>query len=142
LAGLEGKRGILAQQTKVYNQRLQDLNSITAAEEDLLRSQKEAEDNYLLYAKKAEEARIGESLDRQKIANVAIVEQPIESHLPSKPDVGLNLALGLVLACFLSIGGAFATEYLHNTVDGSLALEELTGLPVVAVVYLPEAFVS
>jgi uncharacterized protein involved in exopolysaccharide biosynthesis len=142
LAGMEGKRRIVEQQTKFYNQRLQDLNSITAAEEDLLRTQKEAEDNYLLYAKKAEEARIGESLDSQKIANVAIVEQPMQPHLPSKPDVGLNLTLGLVLACFLSIGGAFATEYFQNAVEGSLALEELTGLPVVAVVYLPEAYVS
>jgi uncharacterized protein involved in exopolysaccharide biosynthesis len=142
LAGNLGKRRILEQQTKFYNQRLLDLNSITAAEEDLLRSQKEAEDNYLLYSKKAEEARIGESLDSQKIANVAIVEQPVEPHLPSKPDIGLNLTLGLVLACFLSIGGAFAAEYFHNAVEGSLVLEELTGLPVVAVVYLPEAYVS
>jgi uncharacterized protein involved in exopolysaccharide biosynthesis len=137
LAGMQGRRNILGQQTQSYSQRLRELDDITAAEDDLLRSQKEAEDNYLLYSKKTEEARIGESLDRQKIANVAIAEPPTEPHLPSKPHVGLNLALGLVLAGFLSLGGAFAAEHFGNSVERSLELEQLTGLPVFAAVYLP-----
>ena len=137
LAGTEGRHAILAEQTRVYRKQLEALNSVTAPEDDLLRSQKEAEENYLLYAKKAEEARIGESLDRQKIANVVIAEPPTEPHLPSRPLVGLYLALGFVLAGFVSIGGAFASEYFTNSVESSLDLEELTGLPVLAAVYLP-----
>ena len=77
------------------------LADATAAFDDLVRTPKEAEDNYLLYAKKTEEARIAESLDQQKIANVAIAETPIEPHLPSKPNVMLNLALGVLSAGFL-----------------------------------------
>jgi uncharacterized protein involved in exopolysaccharide biosynthesis len=134
LAANEGRRRVLAGQTALYRQRLRDLNEITAPEDDLLRSQKEAEDNYLLYAKKAEEARIGESLDRQKIANVVIAEPPMEPHLPSSPNLRLNLALGLVFAGALSIGGAFAAEYFSPSVEGSADLEELTGLPVLATV--------
>ena len=99
------------------------------------RTQKEAEENYLLYAKKAEEARIAESLDQQKIANVAIAESPTEPHLPSKPNVKLNLALGVLLAGFLSLGLAFAAEYFRNTVEQPGELEELTGLPVLATSY-------
>jgi uncharacterized protein involved in exopolysaccharide biosynthesis len=84
------------------------LGNATATFDDLVRAQKEAEDNYLLlYAKKTEEARIAESLDQQKIANVAIAENPIEPHLPSKPNVKLNLGPGVLLGCFLSIGCAF-----------------------------------
>jgi uncharacterized protein involved in exopolysaccharide biosynthesis len=137
LAGTEGRRRILEEQAKIYRQRLRDLNDVTAAEDDLLRSLKEAEDNYLLYAKKAEEARIGESLDRQKIANVAIAEPPTEPHLPSSPNISLNLALGLMLASFLSVGGAFVAEHFTYSAEDSLDLEELTGLPVLASVYLP-----
>jgi tyrosine-protein kinase Etk/Wzc len=99
------------------------------------RARKEAEDNYLLYAKKTEEARIAESLDQQKISNVAIAETPTEPHLPSKPDVPLNIALGVVLACFLSLGGAFTAEYFSDTVAQPAELEELTGLPVLALTY-------
>jgi len=132
LAGLQSRRDALANQTKAYRSQLSRLADATASFDDLVRTQKKADDNYLLYAKKTEEARIAESLDKQKISNVAIAETPIEPHLPSKPNVPLNLALGIVLAAFLSLGGAFATDYWLDTVEQPRELEELTGLPVLA----------
>jgi len=132
LAGLQDRRQALARQSSIYRQNLMKLGNATATHDDLVRTQKEAEDNYLLYAKKAEEARIAESLDQQKIANVAIAETPTVPHLPSKPNVPLNLALGVVLAGFLSLGLAFAAEYFSDTVTQAAELEELTGLPVLA----------
>lgn len=142
LAGLQDRREVLARQSWIYREKLTKLGSDTAANEDLVRAQKEAEENYLLYAKKAEEARIAESLDQQKIANVAIAETPTVPHLPSKPNVPLNLSLGVVLAVFLSLGLAFATEYFSGgrgpegeTVAQASDLEEVTGLPVLATAY-------
>lgn len=135
LAGIAARHQALVRQTQDYRRQLMRLGNATAANDDLVRNQKEAEDNYLLYTKKAEEARIAESLDRQKIANVAIAETPVVPHLPSKPNVPLNLALGVVLAGFLSLGGAFATEYFRDTVEQPSDLEELTGLPVLATSY-------
>jgi uncharacterized protein involved in exopolysaccharide biosynthesis len=135
LAGIQSRRDALARQTDAYRSQLVRLADATAAFDDLTRTQKEAEDNYLLYAKKTEEARIGESLDREKIANVAIAETPVEPHLPSKPNVPLNFALGGLLAAFLSLGVAFAAEYFRDTVEQPAELEELTGLPVLATSY-------
>jgi uncharacterized protein involved in exopolysaccharide biosynthesis len=135
LSGLESRRSELAQQTVAYRQQLMRLADATEPYDDLIRRQKEAEENYLLYAKKTEEARIAESLDQQKIANVAIAESPVEPHLPTKPNVKLNLSLGTLLAGFLSLGAAFAAEYFRNTVDQPRELEELTGLPVLATSY-------
>jgi uncharacterized protein involved in exopolysaccharide biosynthesis len=132
LAGLEARRQTLAQQSWIYRQQLMKLGNATAAFDDLVRTQKEAEVNYLLYATKKEEARIGESLDQQKIANVAIAESPVEPHVPSKPKVLLNLALGVLLAGFLGLGVGFGAEYLRDTVEQPRELEELTGLPVLA----------
>ncbi len=135
LAGLQSRREFLARQSWIYRQQLVKLADVTAAFDGLARTQKEAEENYLLYAKKTEEARIAESLDRQKISNVAIAETPTEPHLPFKPNVPLNIALGVVLACFLSLGWAFAAEYFSDTLAQPSDLEELTGLPVLAIAY-------
>jgi polysaccharide biosynthesis protein PslE len=133
LAGAEARRRTLGQQAQNHREELMRLGNATGEEDDRVRKRKEAEDKYLLYARKAEEARIGESLDQQKIANVAIAETPTVPHLPSKPDVRLNLALGALLAGFLSLGVAFAAEYFSDTVDRPSDLEGLTGLPVLAV---------
>src|ERR1039458_4148552 len=132
LAGLQSRRETLARQSWIYRQQLMKLGNATAAFDDLVRTQKKAEDDYLLYAKKTEEARIGESLDQVKIANVAIAETPVQPHVPSKPKVVLNLALGVFLAGFLSLGVAFAAEYFRDTVEEPRELEEITGLPVLA----------
>jgi uncharacterized protein involved in exopolysaccharide biosynthesis len=156
VAGLEARRQALAQQIQSYRQQVSRLGGSTAEYDDLMRSQKEAEDNYLLYARKTEEARIADSLDQQKIANVAIAENPVEPYLPSKPDVGRNLFLGTLLAAFLSLGMAFSREYLDQplplvetdargavgaardtlplpeTIEQAAEIEALTGLPVLA----------
>jgi uncharacterized protein involved in exopolysaccharide biosynthesis len=135
LTGVAARRETLLQQTHSYRQQMMKLGNATAAYDDLVRNQKEAEDNYLLYVKKAEEARIAESLDRQKIANVAIAETPVVPHLPSKPNVRLDLALGTLFAGFLSLGIAFAAEYFSDTVEHESDLEALTGVPVLATAY-------
>ncbi len=112
LAGLEARRQTLLQQTTAYGVQLKKLGQSSTEYNDLIRGQKEAEENYLLYARKTEEARIADSLDKQKIANVAIAENPVEPHYPSKPNVPLNLELGTAFAAFLSLGIAFSAEYL------------------------------
>ncbi|MCU1261956.1 MAG: lipopolysaccharide biosynthesis protein [Bryobacterales bacterium] len=161
LAGIDARRQMLARQAQSYRRQLMRLGDFTTEYEDLTRNQKEAEDNYLLYAKKTEESRIAESLDQQKIANVAVAETPAELHLPSKPNVPLNLALGVLMAGFLSLSLAFGLEYLSQAgpemevgwqigpgaavraprIAGSIEkpsdLEALTGLAVLATPYRP-----
>jgi len=132
LAGLHSRRQTLATQTAAYHAQTMKLANATAGFDDFVRTQKEAEDNYSLYAKKAEEARIAELLDQQKIANVTIAETPVEPRLPSTPNVKLNIAMGCVLALFLSLGAAFGAERFRETIERPEELEQLTGLPVLA----------
>jgi len=123
LAGLEARGQELAHQVGSYRGQLNRLDHSTNAYEDLIRKQKEAEENYLLYARKTEEARIADALDQQKIANVSIAEHPVEPRLPSKPNTPVNLALGTAMACLLSMGVAFSAEYL----DQPFPHERVTG---------------
>lgn len=135
LAGLRARRDELKRQASIDRSQTARLAGITASFDDLVRAQKEAEDNYLLYSRKAEEARITDSLDRQKIANVAIAEAPVQPQTPSKPKVPLNLAIGFAAACCLSLGAAFGMELLRTSVEDAQELEDLTGLPVLATSY-------
>ena len=52
-----------------------------------MREAKANEDNYLLYLHKREEARIEEALDRTRILNVGMVEQPTVPIAPVRSAV-------------------------------------------------------
>jgi uncharacterized protein involved in exopolysaccharide biosynthesis len=130
----QARRDTLSGQLQQYQGALKKLEGNTAKHDDLQREVKEAEDNYQLYAKKREEARIADELDRQKITNVSIAEAPAAAQIPSSPNRPVNLAIGVVLAAFLSLGGAFSAELMSATVHTPRQLEALTGATVLATV--------
>ncbi len=67
-------------------------------QQDLLTSMKTAEETYLLYARKSEQARIGDALDDRSILNVAFVEFPVVPALP-KHSVLTFVLVGFLAAC-------------------------------------------
>lgn len=68
------------------------------------------ENNYLLYLKKREEARISNALDERGILNVAVIEQPIVPALPVRSEAGI-VGLTFLLGLFVSIGTGYAADY-------------------------------
>ena len=132
--GAQARRDTLSGQLRDYEAALKKLESDTTRHNDLQRQVKEAEENYQLYAKKREEARIGDELDRQKITNVSIAEAPAVPLIPSSPNRSLNLVLGILVAAVLSLGTVFSAEMLGDTVHTPRQLEALTGSTVLATV--------
>ncbi len=130
----QARRDTLSGQLQQYQESLKKLEGNTTKHDDLQREVKEAGDNYQLYAKKREEARIADELDRQKITNVSIAEAPVAAQLPSSPNRPLNLVLGVCLAGLLTLGGGVSAEVLNDTVHTPRQLEALTGAPVLATV--------
>jgi uncharacterized protein involved in exopolysaccharide biosynthesis len=100
-------------------------------QQDLLRAAKADEDNYLLYLRKREEARIGDALDEQRILNVAIVEPPVAPALPAH-SLLLYLVLAFAFAMAFSIGMAFTTEYFDPTIRTPGEALGLLEVPVLA----------
>jgi uncharacterized protein involved in exopolysaccharide biosynthesis len=77
----------------------------------LLSTEKVAEENYLLYVKKQEEARMDDALDERGIVNVAIAEHPTVPALPLS-SLWTVLAMGMAVAGVAGTGAAFAADYL------------------------------
>src|SRR6266446_4253032 len=132
--GAQARRDTLTGQLQQYEGSLKKLEGDTAKHDDLQREVKEAADNYQLYAKKREETRIADELDRQKITNVSVAEAPVAAQLPSGPNRPMNLVLGVFLAGLLTLGGVFSAELLNDTIHTPRQLEGMTGAPVLATV--------
>ncbi len=122
----------LAKSVEAYGESASQIGTKEIEHQDLVRAAKTAEANYLMYLRKQEEARISDALDRQRIVNVAIAEAPTVPALPSSPRWGLNLVLGFVLAVLISLGLAFAADYMDPSFRTPDEVEGYLGLPVLA----------
>ena len=92
-----------------------ELNSLDQLRVDLERDAKVAEQHFLAYKQRAEEARIDDELDRQRVTNVTIAEAP---SLPSKPTGPGRSVLALVLLVLSAIP-ALAVGVLADILDAT-----------------------
>jgi uncharacterized protein involved in exopolysaccharide biosynthesis len=119
----------------------QEMQSAYVSQQDLIRTAKAEEDNYLLYLRKREEARIGDALDEQRILNVAIVEAPVAPALPVHPAL-IYFLLAFGIAIVFSVGVAFTTEYFDPTIRTPEEAWGLLEVPVLAWLPVPEPELS
>ena len=135
LSGLNDRAKSLTDVISAYRGKLRRLEQQEMVQHDLVRAQKMAEENFQLYLRKQEEARISDAMDRQRILNVAIAEAPTVPLLASNSDEWkLTVFLGVVLATLVSLALAFASEYQHRSFQTPKDLESFLGIPVVAAI--------
>lgn len=111
LKALQAREAATAAQLSMYRSIAQKLGQDAITQDDLVDREKAAEENYLLYVKKEEEARMNDALDQRGIVNVAIAEQPIAPALPVW-SAWLVMAVGLVGAGVAGTAAAFTAEHL------------------------------
>jgi uncharacterized protein involved in exopolysaccharide biosynthesis len=97
----------------------------------LVRDAKANEANYLLYLSKREQERTSDALDLKSIANVAIAVPPVVPVLPAYSPI-LVMAIGFLLAIFVSIGAAVVAEYLDPSFRTPAEVLEILNVPVLA----------
>jgi uncharacterized protein involved in exopolysaccharide biosynthesis len=123
LRGLQAREAATATQETGYRTVAQQLGEDAITQDDLLSTEKAAQENYLLYVKKQEEARMDDALDERGIVNVAIAEHPIAPALPVWSAWSV-LVIGLAAAGAAGTGAAFAADYVDpafRTPDDVLA---------------------
>jgi uncharacterized protein involved in exopolysaccharide biosynthesis len=131
LSGLEARSEATGRIVRTYEASVRDLDQKRLVYEDLVRSAKTEESNYLLYLGKREETRMTDALDEKRILNVAIAEEPIAPALPVHSPVFYGVAGGL-LAVVLSVGLIFSLEYLHTSFRTPREVENLLNVRVLA----------
>ena len=132
-SGLKARAAAIQATIAQYRGKAHELDEKGILQQALLRKVKTEEENYLLYQHKREEARMTDALDRTRILNVAIAEQPTVPSLPSNSPWTV-LLMGALLATSVSIGMAFTLEYTDPSFrTPSEVLSELN-IPVLAAV--------
>ena len=132
LTSLQGKLAMTLDTVTAYRRQAQQLNNTEIAQQDLVRTAKEAEDNFVLYSRKQEEARISQALDQKRIINVSVAEEPTAPVLPTSPNWLLNLVLGVVLAALASIGAGLARDFVDSSFRTPDEVEVSLSIPVLA----------
>ena len=102
----------------------------------MLRAAKVAEENYLLYQQKQEEARVTAALDRQRILNVAIAESASVPALPES-TLWVKLLAGFFLASLVSVGLAFGKDHWDPFFRTPDEVRLCLNLPVLAAIPSP-----
>jgi len=116
-----------------YEAKSRDLAQKGLLEQDLQRTVKANEENYLLYLHKQEQARMSEALDRTRILNVAVAEQPVAPSLPSNSPVPIIFA-GIFLASLVTVGAVAAQQYLDPSFRTPEEVSTELNIPVLAAV--------
>lgn len=132
-SGLNARAAAIQATVARYKNQAHDLEAKGLLEQDLLRRIKTDEENYLLYQHKREEARMTDALDRKRILNVAIAEQPSLPSVPSNSPWTVVL-MGALLATSVSIGMAFTLEYTDPSFRTPSEVFSELNIPVLAAV--------
>jgi uncharacterized protein involved in exopolysaccharide biosynthesis len=105
----EAQAGAIGGVVRLYQGIAKNLDEKGRRQDDLIRNVKIGEDNYLLYLRKREEARISDALDSKRIVNVAIAEAATVPALPMLNILWLFVG-GFFTAGIVSVAAAYAVD--------------------------------
>jgi len=114
-----------------YGKENEQLDRKELLHQDMLRAAKADEENYMLYLRKAEEARISDALDRQRFSNVVVAEPATVPFTPQARWL-VVVVLGVLFASFASVILALVVDRWDPSFRTPEEVESFLGSPVVA----------
>jgi uncharacterized protein involved in exopolysaccharide biosynthesis len=136
---LIGLRAKAQEERKKMEETSAKLAGLDTTEDALHRVEREIsvlEQNYLLYKRQLEEARIQDAMDSAQFSNVSVLSPPVASVEPVKPRRGLLAMAGTALGFLLTAGTLFLRESLRPSAHSREATSAALGVPVL--VRVPE----
>jgi uncharacterized protein involved in exopolysaccharide biosynthesis len=131
LAATQARAAATSSLIRTYRSENQQLDRKEFLQQDMLRAAKADEENYMLYLRKAEEARISDALDRQRFSNVVVAE-PATVPFTSQGRWLMVLALGGFFAVLVSVALGLLADRWDPSFRTPEEVESFLGSPVVA----------
>ncbi len=122
-----------AEQGRVRSQ-IGQLAEVTPELERLQNDAKSANDAYLDYVKKGEEARLSTALDQSGLVNINILERAEVPNSPEPSKDQYKLIAGVLASLALGIALALLRERFDPAVNSSTQAERMTGVPVIEII--------
>jgi len=131
LAALQARATATSAMIRSYRVKSERLDHQEILQQDMLRATKANEENYLLYLRKQEEARISDALDHQRISNVLIAEA---ATIPFKAQGGrlLFVILGTLFASLASVMVGLVVDHWDPSFRTPQEVQDFLGSPVLA----------
>ncbi len=133
LSGYQARERSLEATVNWYREKAKNLDEQSIRQGDLIRAKTAAEGNYLLYTKKREEARISDAMDKTRILNVSIAQNPSLPSLPTRSPWIFGL-VACLLASAVSLGVVFALDYADQSFRTPSEVMAELRIPVLAAV--------
>jgi uncharacterized protein involved in exopolysaccharide biosynthesis len=126
----------LSSQLDELDKKLQALDRQGKAFRELQRELTAAEESYLIYTKKLEEAHIADDMDRQHLTSVNVIERATTSAFPVSPKKGLLffVAVAAVLGVGGGVGYSFFLEKIRQGLTSPERTEKCLELPVLTTI--------
>jgi len=131
LAATQARTAASSSLIRTYRAQSEQLDRKELRQQDMLRAAKADEENYMLYLRKAEEARISDALDRQRFSNVVVAE-PATVPFASQGRWLLILVFCGFLASLASVILALLADRFDPSFRTPEEVESFLGSPVVA----------
>ncbi len=117
LASLQSRKVSLKGQIALIDKELKDLDAWSNSLATLTREVEANGKNFATYRARAEEARISDIMNREKMANVTVIQQATIPTEPVRPRTGYNFVLALILGSISGLGLAFFSEYAGQSLS-------------------------
>jgi len=110
LSGLGAREAAIRTQVAKYDSEISELPGLRKYYDELVRDRDSTNNLYETYSRQLEQALVSEEMNRQKIANISVLQAGIVPTSPVRPQKALYLMVGAVVAAGLALLAALVAE--------------------------------
>ena len=132
LKTLQASNRVIIGQIQELDKKIQRLDTLKEELTGLARIRATADENFTLYVKKVEEAKVSEEMDQMKMSNIKVIQSAdIPSYAAGRPKK-TKMIIGALFGMIMSLGLGFVFEYFQGGYTRPDQAAEDLGLPVLA----------